>query len=256
MSTSPFSQLQPPQFTPLCYNIIEKIEASICYFGDIVEYIGRYFGNWLVIEDRGRDAKSNKIVLAECKCGKKSIHRLKTLTSGDTTQCKSCSSKSRNGISDLTGKIFGKWTVLSISEKKHKNTSYLCKCICGIEKEITGYNLRKGFSLSCVHCKHKTHGLSYTSTHHVWRDMKNRCTRPALKSYKYYGGRGISVCERWFSFDNFLQDMGLKPDGLQIDRINNDGNYEPENCRWVTPKVNRNNQRPPKKRINNVNKSI
>lgn len=239
-----------PQFAPLCYTL-NWISSSIGMIGDMVEFIGKYFGKWLVVEDAGRDSRSNKIVWAECKCKKISLHRLKTLTSGDTTQCKSCAVKDRHNFVHLvSGLSFGKWIVLRLSEKKYKNTHYLCRCECGNEKDISSYNLRNGLSTACRKCRPnmKSHGMSYSSTYKIWRDMKNRCTRPKLKCYKNYGARGISVCDRWFKFENFLEDMGVRPDGLQIDRTDNDGNYEPKNCRWVTPTVNRNNQRNSKKK--------
>ena len=80
-------------------------------------------------------------------------------------------------------------------------------------------------------------------TYISWRDMKARSQNPNHKDYKNYGGRGIKVCNRWKDFVNFLADMGEKPEGLTLDRINNDGNYEPSNCRWTTPKEQRQNQR-------------
>lgn len=81
-------------------------------------------------------------------------------------------------------------------------------------------------------------------TYHTWADMKYRCFTKSCKKYPDYGGRGITVCERWLNFKNFLEDMGEKPAGLSIDRINNDGNYEPGNCRWATSKEQVANQRP------------
>jgi hypothetical protein len=149
----------------------------------------------------------------------------------------------RPNFKDITGQKFGKWLVIKTSEKKYKSLHYECKCECGNLRNIDGYRLRKNKAISCRQCQNKTHGLSYTSTYKVWRDMKNRCNRPQMKCYKDYGGRGIIVCERWLKFESFLQDMGEKPDGLQIDRIDNNGNYEPSNCRWVTPKINVGNRR-------------
>lgn len=88
------------------------------------------------------------------------------------------------------------------------------------------------------------------ATYHVWYSMRDRCTNPNSQRYSYYGGRGIQVCERWLnSFDAFMEDMGLKPDGLSIDRINNDGNYEPANCRWATDLEQSRNQRKRRTRI-------
>ena len=79
----------------------------------------------------------------------------------------------------------------------------------------------------------------------AWQNMKARCLRPTHPSYRYYGGRGITVCDRWLTFENFLADMGRRPEGLTLERIDNDGNYEPGNCRWATWSEQRRNQRTP-----------
>ena len=91
--------------------------------------------------------------------------------------------------------------------------------------------------------QHATHRLAGSPGHTSWKNMKSRCDNPNDKDFPRYGGRGITYCDRWKDFSNFLEDMGAKPEKMQIDRIDNDGNYEPSNCRWVDGSTNSNNRR-------------
>lgn len=162
---------------------------------------------------------------------------------------------------DLTGQQFGRLTVIRIHDGRNTYNQILwfCECDCGNTINVLSYSLQNHRTKSCgcyrreVSSKNKgrspTHGHKRrgqrTLTYSVWTNMKARCYNPSNISYRNYGGRGIAVCERWRkSFENFLNDMGEKPTVYyQIDRIDNEGNYEPDNCRWVTRIQNGRNTR-------------
>lgn len=142
---------------------------------------------------------------------------------------------------------------------KHGKRQFLCECLlCGNDKIIlaTHINTQRATSCGCDHYQKiseakKTHGKAFSSEYNSWQHMKRRCTNENYHAYHRYGARGIKVCDRWLnSFENFYADMGDKPTPEhQLDRIDNDGNYEPNNCRWVTPKENSNNRGKQKNKV-------
>lgn len=142
---------------------------------------------------------------------------------------------------DLINQRFGKLLVkerCGYIQKNTKQPTWLCQCDCGRSVLALGYQLRNGSQKSCG-CLRKTnartHGLSETVEYTSWRAMNERCSNPNNSHYSKYGGRGVTVCERWRSFENFLTDMGLRPLNHSLERKENDRNYEPSNCVWASP---------------------
>lgn len=153
---------------------------------------------------------------------------------------------------DLAGRRFGRLLVLKLWSRgtRTERARWLCVCDCGNEKDIPANSLTSGRSNSCgclsaeiTSKRCRTHGMGKTTIYRSWASMRSRCLNANNSDYKCYGGRGIKVCARWSSFENFRKDMGDKPAGTEIDRIDNNGNYEPGNCRWVSHKENSRNTR-------------
>lgn len=155
-------------------------------------------------------------------------------------------------VSDIVGNKYGRLTVTAFagySQHARPRPQWLCKCTCGNEYVGVGSALKNGNTSSCG-CLRKevstanatTHGMKGTSVYNTWSGMINRCSLPSNNRYARYGGRGISVCKRWLSFENFLEDMGEPKKGESIDRVNNNGNYEPSNCRWANDATQRRNK--------------
>lgn len=152
---------------------------------------------------------------------------------------------------DMMGKKFGKLTVIKLVGLKSTDNHLLWECICecGVVKNVRGQYLRAGQkSCGCLVAEmasktHKTHGMRFTKIWSTWHSMIQRCSKEYDTQHRDYGGRGISVCERWLKFENFYADMGDIPEGMTLDRKNNDGNYEKKNCRWATRKEQCRNRR-------------
>lgn len=152
---------------------------------------------------------------------------------------------------NLTGQRFTRLTAVEFAGMKGaRGAQWLCRCDCGTAIYAITVDLLSGNTRSCgcikteeLAARNKTHGLSKTSEYAIWGKMLERCKNPKTEHYDRYGGRGIRVCERWTEFENFYADLGKRPSAKhEIDRIDNNGNYEPTNCRWVTKKQNARNR--------------
>lgn len=224
-----------------------------------LDLTGKVFNRWTVIKFNHLDKKKrNRFWLCKCSCGNEKVVSGALLKSGNSQSCgclrlERLSSSAIEKMTDLTGMKFGHLTVLHLfSHVPNKPTKWACVCVCGSIKNYLVGNLKQGFSTSCG-CLTKermrkiktTHGFGRHPLYRRWAGMISRCYNPNVKMYKHYGGRGISVCKEWKDdFMNFYNDMsdGFEKE-LQLDRIDVNGDYCKENCRWVTPIENGRNKR-------------
>lgn len=217
-----------------------------------VDLTDKVFGKLRVLRREGKDKFGNALWLCECECKETLVVKSGYLTKGITTSCEKCRNPIRGKIKDLTGQTFGRLTVVAFDHLSANGQAYWrCRCTCGNDKIISAAQLKWTKTSSCgcyrkeyMSKRQKTHGLGNTRLYRIWSKMKSRCYYKKHDYYDYYGGKGVSVCEEWMDFINFYTwaiNNGYD-DSLTIDRINNDGNYEPSNCRWVDKITQSNNK--------------
>jgi len=220
--------------------------------GKLIDLTGKRFGRWTVLAMHPKRCHGHVRWLCRCDCGTERVVLGKDLRTGRSISC-ACSKRI-----DLVGKRFGRWKVIAPHPKRYwrgRAAGWVCRCSCGVERVVLGFSLRRGESTSCGCAQREmitkrvtTHGLSNSRVYCIWENMKQRCLNPNSPNYSYYGGRGITVPEEWCPFVNFFAVVGHAPPGKSLDRPDNDRSYGPGNWRWATPKQQRANQRPRKRR--------
>jgi hypothetical protein len=204
---------------------------------------GKRFGLLLVIGQAGKNKHGQPKWLCQCDCGKTKVvlHEMLVKSTNNSCRCK------RREVKNLLGQRFGRLVVVSLAERnRHHQPQWLCQCDCGQSVIIRGCSLTSQNTRSCGCLLREVkvkHGMSQSPTYQSWSNMIARCTYPNDSEWQRYGGRGIKVGERWLNFENFLLDMGQRPEGTTLDRLDPNADYCSQNCRWATPTEQANNRR-------------
>lgn len=223
--------------------------------GKMIDLTGKKFGRLTVIERNGSTKDKRTLWLCECDCGNFKLAVGKELRNG---RCQSCGCLFLETVSkkeDLTGRKFGRLTVIQYAGKRNEKSMWKCECECtrGKYKIVAGGDLKSGRTQSCG-ClqkelfgkKHRTHGMTESRIYGIWCNMKGRCHNKNITQYSDYGGRGIKVCDEWLHDFQEFYDWAIKngySDNLTIERKDINGDYEPQNCEWITKQEQQWNKR-------------
>ena len=204
--------------------------------------VGQKFGKLIVLEF-SRMTKNCSYWACLCDCGNKKIIQGRHLITGNTSSCgclaiEQARINGRTRILSLEGQKFGQLSVINLNKTFKGESYWFCVCKCGSKRIVRGSSLVSGATKSCgcfrlENPPRKTHGMTYSPTWNSWQSMHIRCSAKDGKMFKVYGSRGITICKRWFKFENFLADMGERPIGKTIHRLDNNKGYYKKNCVWA-----------------------